>query len=136
MSTQGEDIVQLARTGALNLNDVQKMLGTAAGNLVTITDWEACYSQSSGQLSAFATVTANGSSNKITGIGLLAYSADGAVLYGAAYTNGFSSPMVNTSWGTTLFKPSMGNQLLSVIYGWTDQGSYSQTRTITIGNCD
>ncbi|MBS1912245.1 MAG: hypothetical protein JST22_09695 [Bacteroidetes bacterium] len=135
MSTQGENVAQLARSGALNLSDVQSMFGTAAGNLVTVTDWDACYSQATGQLSAFATVTVNNSGNAITGVGLLVYSTNGATLYTAQYTSAFSSPAINTSVGTTLYQPSMGNTVLCVVYGWTEQGSYYMTRTITIGSC-
>lgn len=138
MASNGEEIIKLAREGKLNLDELQGMLnGTAAAgnNNVTIQDWDICYSDATGQLSEFCTVVANNPGDPVTGVGLLAYSGNGTTLYALQYTNGFSSPIIMTSIGTTLYNPQDGNQALCVVYGWTASSSFYFTKTLTIGSC-
>jgi hypothetical protein len=138
MASNGEEIIKLAREGKLNLDELQGMLnGTAAAgnNNVTIQDWDICYSDATGQLSEFCTIVANNPGDPVTGVGLLAYSANGTTLYALQYTNGFSSPIIMTSIGTTLYNPQDGNQALCVVYGWTESSSFYFTKTLTIGSC-
>jgi hypothetical protein len=111
------------------------MFAGAAAGLVTIQDWGVCYSSATGQLSEFATVVSNNSGNPITGIGMIAYSSDGSSMYCVQYTNDISSPSVATSVGTTLYNPQWGNQVLGVVYGWTEQGSFYQSQMMAVGSC-
>jgi hypothetical protein len=132
MSNNENGIESLAMKGALNLNELQDMLGTTSSSVVTVEDWGIAYNSGTGQLSEFCTVVANDSGNPITGVGMLAYSANGSTLYCLQYSNGFSSAQIATSIGTTLYNPDMGNQALCVVYGWTEAASFYLTQTLTI----
>ncbi|MDB5036075.1 MAG: hypothetical protein JWQ98_3316 [Chlorobi bacterium] len=134
MGNDENGIESLAMKGALNLNDLQEMLGTTSASVVTAEDWGITYNSGTGQLSEYCTLVANNPGNPITGVGMLAYSADGSTLYCLQYSNGFNSPLINTSIGTTLYNPQDGNQALCVVYGWTEQASFYMTKTLTIGN--
>ena len=135
MASDGQSITNLLKSGQLNLSGLKEMFAGAAAGLVTIQDWGVCYSSATGQLSEYATVISNQSNNPITGIGMIAYSPNGSSMYCVQYTNDISSPSVATSIGTTLFNPQSGNQVLCVIYGWTQNGSFYQSSTITIVPC-
>ncbi|MEO5929668.1 MAG: hypothetical protein ABIR47_07035 [Candidatus Kapaibacterium sp.] len=116
MSNNENGIESLAMKGSMNLDQIQEMLGETSSSVVTVEDWGITYN----------------SGNPITGIGMLAYSANGSVLYCLQYSNGFSNPQIGTSIGTTLYKPQDGNQALCVVYGWTDQGSFYLTQVMPI----
>ena len=132
MASTGSDIAGLAKGGVLSLNELQDALGTTSSGLVTVEDWGISYNPGTGQLSEYCTVISNDSGNPITGIGMLAYSGDGATLYAAQYTNNSNSSTIDTSIGPTLYNPQSGNQALCVVYGWTDQGSFYLTQRMTI----
>jgi hypothetical protein len=132
MAANEQEIAQSARTGTLSLDELRNSLSASATSNVVIQDWEAVYSSSTGQLSIYCTVGAANPGSPITGIGVLAYSADGTKMYALQYDNGFSDTMIMASIGTGLFTPSMGNQLLSVVYGWTQSGSFYSSRVLTI----
>jgi hypothetical protein len=136
MADNGQETVNQARAGMLSLTEIRSEFETATASAVTIEDWGVCYNSGTGQLSEFCTAVATNAANPITGIGMIAYSANGSVMYAVQYSNGFSSPMIATSIGTTLYNPQDGNQVLCVVYGWTEQSSYYFTKTITVGNCD
>ena len=106
-----------------------------AGSGVSISDWGVCYSSTTGQLSEFATATSNDSADPITGIGMLAYTSNGSTMLCLQYTNGLSSTSIATSVGTTLYTPSMGNQILCIVYGWTQQSSFYSPQTLTVDQC-
>lgn len=135
MANNGSEITELAKAGTLNLDELSTMLGESNANAsaVTVQDWGITYNSSTEQLSEYCTVVANNPSNPITGIGMIAYSADGTMLYMVQYTNGFSSLMIAPSIGTTLYKPQYGNQALCVVYGWTEQSSFYFTKAMQIG---
>ena len=135
MANNGEDTINLAKAGKLSLAEIESTFSTTGNNLVTVSDWDACYDAGTNQLSEFATVTSNSGSNPITGIGMLLYSANGQQLYAAQYTNNFQSAVIATSVGTTLYTTSDGNQALCIVYGWTNQGSFYFTQVMTIGSC-
>ena len=135
MALNGEEIIKLASAGKLNANELESALGTTDNGVVSVQDWDICYSSATGQLSEFATVVATNPSNPITGVGMLAYSANGSQLFALQYSNGFDSPFVATSIGTTLYTPQMGNQALCVVYGWTQSSSFYFTKTLPIGSC-
>lgn len=135
MANDGQNITDLIKSGNLSQSDLKDMFAGAAAGLVTIQEWGVCYSSATGQLSEFATVTSNNASNPITGIGMIAYSANGSSMYCVQYTNDISSASIATSIGTTLFNPASGNQVLCVVYGWTQQGSFYQSQPMTIQPC-
>ena len=136
MATNGEDIVKLARAGQISLQELQQTAKSASNADVNVQDWGVCYSSGSNQLSEYCTVVATNPGNPITGIGMLAYSSNGLTLYAAQYTNGFSSDAVYPSVATNQYNPQSGNQILCVVYGWTEQGSFYITQTLTVGSCD
>jgi hypothetical protein len=135
MANDGQSITNLIKTGKLDLSGLKEMFAGASASLVSIQDWGVCYSSATGELSEYATVISNQSNNPITGIGMIAYSADGSSMYCVQYTNDISSPSVATSVGTTLYNPRSGNQVLCIIYGWTQNGNFYQSNTITIVPC-
>ena len=135
MSKNDQDIVNQIKSGNLSLEELQALFPESLTSNVSASDWGVCYSSVTGQLSQFATVTSNNSGDPITGVGMLAYTSNGSTLLCLQYTNNFSSPSIATSIGTGLYTPSMGNQALCVIYGWTEQSNYYLTQTLTIGAC-
>jgi len=135
MSTKGQSLTNLIKAGQLSLPELRETFADASSGAVSIQDWGVCYSSGTGQLSEYATVISNTPSNPITGIGMIAYSADGSSMYCVQYTNDISSPSVATSIGTTLIKEQVGNQVLCVIYGWTANASFYQSNTIAVVDC-
>ena len=143
MAINDDSIVNQIKAGNVDLAELEKMfsdanasnLGAAASGVVSVTDWEICYSSATGQLSEFAIVTSNSSSNPITGLGMLAYSGNGATMFCLQYNNGYSDTALNISIGTALYTASMGNTALCVIYGWTQSGSFYIPQTMTIASC-
>jgi hypothetical protein len=132
MAANEQEIAQSVRAGTLSLDELRTSLSASATSTVDVQDWEATYSSVTGQLSVYCTVTATDPRNPITGLGLLAYSADGSKMYALQYSNGFNDTMIMTSIGTTLFTPSMGSQLLSVVYGWNESGSFYSSHVLNI----
>ena len=138
MSKNDQNIIDQIKAGGFDLAELQQQNSsdlTATSSLVTVTDWEICYSSTTGQLSEYATVTSNSSSNPITGLGMLAYSGNGATMFCLQYNNGYSDLALNISIGTALYTTSMGNTALCVIYGWTQSGSFYVPQTMTIASC-
>ena len=135
MSASGKDVMNLLKSGKMDLKELQQNFAGASAGLVSIQDWGVCYSSATGELSEYATVISNQANNPITGIGMIAYTSNGSSMLCVQYTNDISSPSVATSIGTTLYNPSQGNQILCIIYGWTDNGNYYQSQVITIVPC-
>ena len=135
MANDGQSITNLIKTGKLDLSGLKEMFAGASAGLVSIQDWGVCYSSATGELSEYATIISNQANNPITGIGMIAYSANGSSMYCVQYTNDISSPSVATSVGTTLYNPQSGNQVLCIIYGWTQNGNFYQSNTISIVPC-
>lgn len=135
MSKNDQDIVNQIKAGNLSLEELQALFPESLTSNVSASDWGACYSTTTGQLSQYATVTSNNSNDPITGVGMIMYTSNGSTMLCLQYTNDFSSPSVGTSIGTTLYTPSMGNQVLCIIYGWTAQSNYYISQTLTVGAC-
>lgn len=135
MAKTGQNVINLMKAGQLSEPELKESFAAASSSLVSIQDWGVCYSSATGQLSEYCTVVSNNSSNPITGIGMIAYSSDGSSMYCVQYTNDISSTSVATSIGTTLYNPQSGNQVLCVVYGWTNGGSFYQSSLITIVPC-
>jgi hypothetical protein len=135
MANDGQSITSLIKSGQINQSNLKELFADAASGLVSIQDWGVCYSSATGELSELASVVSNNQGNPITGIGMIAYSADGSSMYCVQYTNDISSPFVATSVGTTLIQERVGNQVLCIVYGWTQQGSFYQSQTMAIVSC-
>ena len=136
MPTNDDSIVNQIKAGNLDLTELEKNFSNdSLSGVVTVTDWGICYSSATGQLSEFATVTSNSSSNPITGAGMLAYSGNGSTMFCLQYNNGYNDTALNLSIGTALYTTSMGNTALCVIYGWTQSGSFYIPQTMTIASC-
>jgi hypothetical protein len=136
MSKSDENIIEQIKAGGFDLAELEQSFSNrAASNLVTVTDWAICYSSATGQLSQYAAVTSNSVSDPITGLGMLAYSGNGATMFCLQYNNGYNDTALNISIGTALYTTSMGNTALCVIYGWTQSGSFYIPQTMTIGSC-
>lgn len=144
MPANEQDVVNLIKSGNFDVSELEKMFSsksesgdsdlTATSSLVTVTDWEIVYSSTTGQLSEYATVTSNNSSNPITGLGMLAYKSNSSTMWCLQYNNGFSDTQLAISIGTNLYTTSMGNQALCVIYGWTNSGSFYIPQTMTVAS--
>jgi hypothetical protein len=136
MDKNEQELFEQIKSGNLDLDALQNMSSESLTSPVTITDWGTCYSSATGQLSAFCTVTCNNSGDNITGVGLTVYKANSSTMFCLQYTNDFASPSVMTSVGTNLYTTSMGNQVLCVVYGFTqNSGYYFVSNTLTVGSC-
>jgi hypothetical protein len=136
MSSEDQKIVDLIKSGNVSLEDLKEMFPASLAGNVSVSDWGACYSSATGQLSQYGTVTTNGGTDAVTGIGMITYTGNGATMLCLQYTNGISSQTVNTSVGTNLYSPSMGSQVLCIIYGWTQSsGSFYVTKTLPVEAC-
>jgi hypothetical protein len=136
MAMNEQDFANAAKSGNFDLSELKETASDSLTSPVTVTDWEACYSSATGQLSAYCTVTCNNSGDNITGIGLVVYNANGTTMYCLQYSNGMSGSSIATSVGTNLYTTSMGNQVLCIVYGWTqNSGNYFVSDTLSIGSC-
>jgi hypothetical protein len=136
MAMNEQDFANAAKSGNLDLSELKEMSSDSLTSPVTISDLGACYSSTTGQLSAYCTVTCNNGGDNVTGVGLVVYNANGTVMYCLQYTNDFASPSIMTSVGTNLYTTSMGNQVLCIVYGWTqNSGNYFVSDTLSIGSC-
>lgn len=133
MPANEQDVLNLIKSGNVEPSQLEQMFSTesdSVSGVVSISGWEVVYSSSTGQLSQYATITANGGS--ITGLGMLTYSGNGSKMWCLQYNNGYSATEISASVGTTLYTTSMGNQALCVIYGWTTSGSFYYPSTMNI----
>jgi len=128
-------IINLIKAGRMNLGELRQAFAAESTADVSVQDWGVCFNSSTGQLSEYCTVVGNNSNDPITGLGMLAYTSDGSSLLCLQYSNGFNSPSVATSIGTTLYNPQQGNQILCVVYGSTSSNFYF-TDTLTIVPCE
>ena len=135
MSKNEESIINLIKSGKLSQPELRQMFAGASSSNVSVQDWGVCYSSATGELSEYCTVIANNPGDPITGLGMIAYSSNGSTMYCVQYSNGFSSPSISTSVGTTLFNPQDGNQVLCIVYGWTTNANFYVSKTITIVPC-
>jgi hypothetical protein len=135
MSTNEKNSAKLARAGTLNQAELREAFTSTTSSDVSISDWGACYSQNTGQLSVYCSAVSNDSGDPITGIGMLAYSTNGSVLYAAQYTNGFESENVYPSIATNQYTPQDGSSLLCIVYGWTENSNFYFSQTITVDDC-
>src|SRR5437868_14621073 len=120
MGTNGQDLLNLIKGGNISPESLRQALGATTVSTVTVEGWGVCYSEATGQLSEYCTVVANSPNNPITGVGLIAYTSDATSMLCLQYTNEISSPIVATSVGTTQYNPQSGNEILCIVYGWTD----------------
>jgi hypothetical protein len=135
MTADGKNIFNLAKSGKLSEPELKQMVASTSSGNVSVQDWGVCYNSGTGQLSQYCTVISNDSNNPITGLGMIAYSSDGSSMYCVQYTNDFSSTSIATSIGTTLYNPNDGNEVLCVVYGWTQNNSFYFSQTITTVAC-
>ena len=135
MSADGKNLMNLIKSGKMNLDELRQSFAGATASLVSVQDWGVCYSSATGELSEYATIISNSGNNPIIGVGMIAYTSNGSSMLCVQYTNDISSPSVATSIGTTLYNPNQGNQILCIIYGWTQNGNFYQSQTISIVPC-
>lgn len=135
MSANAKNIINLIKSGKMDLKELQKSLAGSASTDVSVEDWGVCYSSATGQLSEYCTVVAKSPNVPITGCGMIAYTNDGSSMLCVQYSNNFESTAFSTSIGTTLYNPNQGNQILCIVYGWTTQSNYYFTQTITVVPC-
>ena len=136
MSSEDQKMVELVRSGNVSLDELKAMFPDSLASNVSVTDWGACYSSATGQLSQFATVTATNSGDTITGLGMITYTSNGATMLCLQYSNGFSGQPVATSVGTQLYTPPANSSVLCVIYGWTqNSGGFYVSNILPVGSC-
>ena len=135
MSKDAQSMLDQIKSGNLDLSALENASASLV-QPVTVSGWETCYSSNTNQLSGYCTVTANNSGDTITGLGFVIYEADGSPMICLQYSNGFNDAEINTSVGTNLYTTSMGNSVLSIVYGWTaNSGSFFFTQTLSVGSC-
>ena len=137
MSSEDQKLVDLIRAGSLDLSELKEMFAESSlASNVSVSDWGACYSPATGQLSQYATVTATNSGDVITGVGMITYTSNGSTMLCLQYTNGLSNSWVATSVGTNLYTPPGGSSVLCIVYGWTqNSGSFYVSNILPVGAC-
>lgn len=133
MAVNEQTIATLLKSGRMSVDELKSELADASSVGVSVQGLEACYSSATGQLSAYCTVIAD--SGQIDGIGFVMYSADGATMYCAQYTNGFEGTAIAPSIGTQLYSPQDGNQVLCIVYGSATSGPFRLIQTLNVGSC-
>lgn len=135
MSQDEQDMLDRIKAGNFDLSQIEPGRGVESNSAATITDWNVCYSSDAGQLSGYCTATAN-PGDTITGLGMVIYSGDGSKMFCVQYTNGLNDAQVTTSIGTQLYTTTMGNNVMCVVYGWTQNSrNFYFNQTMTIGSC-
>ena len=111
------------------------MSTNSSNDLVTVSDWSACYNISDNLLVVSCTVSSAGASHLITGVGLLVNNAEGATL--ASFYNGMSSgseqvyPAFNLEPGHL----HVGDAVWAVAQGECEGQHFFVEQELTIGNC-
>lgn len=134
MSQDEQDMIDRIKAGNFELSQIEPGRGVESNAGVTISDWQICYSEHIGQLTAYCTAIAN-DGDVITGIGMAIYSASGQQIFGNQYTNGFSGTQVSPSVGTQLYNTGMDRNVLCVVYGWTGRESFYFHESKSVGAC-
>jgi hypothetical protein len=133
-----QKIADLVKSGNMS-EEALKEMGGGEESLVScanISNWTACYSSATGQLSVFADVAAANSGDTITGVGLTAYIAGTSTSLCVCYTNGFSGTPVYPSMGTSLWTPPSGAQVTITAYGMTQNcGFFFASQTVAVSSC-
>jgi hypothetical protein len=136
MDKNEQNFINQIRSGNVDFSELEATSSNSLTSPVTLSDLGVCYSSTTGQLSAYCTVTCNNSGDNITGIGLVVYKANSSTMYCLQYSNGMSGSSIATSVGTNLYTTSMGNQVLCIVYGWTqNSGNYYISSNLTVGAC-
>jgi len=106
-----------------------------ANELVTVTDWVACYNSSENIIALSCTVTTSDSSPTISGVGLILNTADGATL-ASFYTNASSgSETVNPALNLPPGGLRVGATVWGVVSGECDGQHYFFEQKLTITKC-
>lgn len=135
MSKDEQNLMDQIKSGNLDLSEL-KGLAPEGSQPVDVTGWEVCYSSTTNQLSGYCTATANNSGDTITGIGFIIYESDGSPMICLQYSNGFNDVEIMTSVGTNLYTTSMGNSVLSIVYGFTqNSGFFYFSDVLSVGSC-
>jgi len=104
-------------------------------DIVTVSDWNACFNSSDNLIVISCTVSSADSSATITGIGLIVNDAEGSTL--ASFYNSSSSgsetvyPAFNLPPGTL----SVGDAVWGIVQGGCDGQHFLFEEELTIGNC-
>jgi hypothetical protein len=134
MASDGASNDRLTQVSGKTLDEARAAFGAGDVELVTIEGWQASYNKDTGQLSESCTVSATPAGQAVTGVGLIAYSADGKLLYCDQYTDGFNSPSVMASVSTGLFKPNGGDKILGVVFGMVvGEQRFFYEKTLPVG---
>ena len=108
---------------------------SANSNVVTISEWNACYHIPDNLLVVSCTVSAADARHSITGIGLIVNNAEGRTL--ASFYNGMSSgsehvyPAFNLEPGSL----NVGDAVWAVAQGECGGRHFLVEQELTIGNC-
>lgn len=106
-----------------------------SGDLVTVSDWSACFNSGDGMLVLSCTVTANDSTPCIGGVGLILNTAGGVTL-ASIYTEwagnvASATPAINVGPGSL----AVGDSVEAVVSGEANGQHYFFEERLTIGNC-
>jgi len=104
-------------------------------DVVTASDWQACYNSSDNLLVVSCTVSSADSGASITGVGLVVTDAEGSTL--ASFYNSFSSgsETVYPAFNLPLGKLSLGDAVFGVVQGECGGQHFFLEEEMTIANC-
>src|SRR5258708_275620 len=103
-------------------------------DLVTISNWQACYNSGDGMVVLSCTVTTRGSSAGISGAGLILNNSAGATL-GTSYTEFSGSESVNLALNLPPGGISVGDSVVGVVSGEVQGQHYFIEQRLTISSC-
>ena len=123
-------LAQLAR-GSSALSALRSRSSSTAGNdSVTVSEWSAQVGPNG--LTETCTVTAKAAGALITGIGLLAFSADGATQYGTQYTANLNSASVLPSLTIGGLALPGGTQVMAIVFGYIQGQEFYFEQKLTV----
>lgn len=104
-------------------------------DIVTISDWDACFNSSDNLLIVSCTVSAADASQPITAVGLIVNNAEGATL--ASFYNGLSSgcEQVTPAFNLPLGPLNVGDSVWAVAQGQCGGQHFLIEQELTISDC-
>jgi hypothetical protein len=111
-----------------------KRAGASGAQLVTVSNWQACYNSGDGVLVLSCTVTTRDSSAGISGAGLILNNSAGATL-GTSYTEFAGSESVNLALNLQPSGTGVGDSVMGVVTGEVQGQHYFIEQQLTVGSC-
>lgn len=111
-----------------------KLASASGADLVTVSNWQACYNSGDDVIALSCTVTAVDSGATISGAGLILNNSAGATLC-TSYAEFAGSESVNLALNLPPGGVSIGDSVMGVVTGEVRGQHYFIEQQLTIGSC-